>query len=360
MNAFKKKYKAWQINRHVKKFGSKNNGYFNCFNSQWFIRHQHILLFLLNHWLLKYWSRWILRIHNDLKFSETIDLILPNTYRVKIGANRYRSDFRTHNKFSKRIYYAFSLVWWTMHIMDFALDKIGRMYDGKTWKPYFSFGFATLTAYPDAHTEVSTVDGIVYYAPGSMAFSTLRSGTSGTAVDNGASINAILASSNTTNEFSSMHRGFMLFNTSSLTGATGVSAILSGYYYGKTNTLAEMDAHIAASSPASNTAIVDADFDNVSFTSFGSITYANFTASQYNEITLNASGISNINLSGISKFSFLSNWDVNNSFNATWKAQSGAYIQICSADTTGTANDPKLVVTYTPAPSTGQQQQMMI
>ena len=57
------KYREWKFKRHIKKFGHKNIGYFNYFNKEWFERHQKILIWLLNHWLLKYWLRWVLRIH---------------------------------------------------------------------------------------------------------------------------------------------------------------------------------------------------------------------------------------------------------------------------------------------------------
>lgn len=51
-------------------------------------------------------------------------------------------DFRTHDKFSKRLYYAFYPLWWTLHQWDTLFAN--------NFAPQLNFGFDTLTAYPDA------------------------------------------------------------------------------------------------------------------------------------------------------------------------------------------------------------------
>jgi len=166
--------------------------------------------------------------------------------------------------------------------------------------------------------------------------------------DTDASLDTGAVSGTASDLFAQLFHSYLLFDTSSLGSSVVISSsVFSGYYIYKLNDLGSPDLHLAASNPASNTGLVVADFPNVSRTSFGSITYANFTASQYNNITLNASGISNISKTGISKFSLQLSWDLNNSFGGTWIASSWATMNINSAETAGTSQDPKLVVTYT-------------
>jgi hypothetical protein len=133
------KYKDWKHNQHIKKFGSKHIGYFHMFNAEWFEKHQPILIWLLNNWLFKYYFRFSMRIHKSCKFHEYIDKIETHTFRVLLAENKYRSEFYTHDKFSKRIYFAYRPIWWTLHFLDWLIQR--------TINPEFSFGFDTLTAY---------------------------------------------------------------------------------------------------------------------------------------------------------------------------------------------------------------------
>ena len=341
-----KKYKSWRLHKHINKFGSKNLGYFCYFNRAWFDKWQWLLLWFLNAPILKYWGRFILRIHRDCKFNEVIDQIFPNSYRIQVGKNTYRSDFRTHQKFSKRVYYAFRPIWWTMHAIDWLiLDRT---------KLIPSFNFLELTVYPDADPETSTVDGYAERGVTSEDFSTIRNGAGTVSSDLDTSLYSYLNGSATTNQFNQLRHVYILFDTSSLSNGTISSSVFSGYYSNKINTLGSPDLHLASSTPASNTALIGADFQNVGRTSFGSITYAAFTASQYNNITLNADGLANISKTGISKFSLQLSWDINNSFTGVWVSAESSFLAIISADTAGTSQDPKLVVQYSLPVSVGK------
>ena len=127
------------------------------FGKNWFKKHQRLLLWLLNKPLVKYWFRWVLRIHKDLKREERIVGISPNHYDVLVKQTKkrvwLRSDFRTHNKFTKRIFYAFYPIWWLCHQWDILFAN--------RFVPQLNFGFDTLTVYPDADPETYTVDGFV-------------------------------------------------------------------------------------------------------------------------------------------------------------------------------------------------------
>jgi hypothetical protein len=137
----------------------------------------------------------------------------------------------------------------------------------------------------------------------------------------------------------------MTFDTSSLTsGATISSAVLSLYgtssYYSNPSS---SSAVIVAFAPASNNNLVAADFGTFSYTAFATIAQASLSQSAYNDFTLDSNGIANISKTGISRFGCIYEVDraittitgVDNIFNFK------------PADTAGTSNDPKLVITYT-------------
>jgi hypothetical protein len=147
------KYISWKHKRHIKKFGSKHIGYFNMFDKEWFEKHQSKLTFLLNHWLFKYYFRFSMRIHKSCKFNEYIDKIETHTFRVSLAENKYRSEFYTDNKFSKRMYFAYRPIWWMLHFLDWLIQR--------TINPEFSFGFDTLTVSPQHGNNLTTCDGYV-------------------------------------------------------------------------------------------------------------------------------------------------------------------------------------------------------
>lgn len=346
------KFKSWQLKRHIKKFGSKNNGYFNYFSKEWFLKNQKLLLFFCNHWLLKYWFRWILRIHNDLKFTEKIDKLLPNTYRVKISENKYRSDFRTHQKFSKRIYYAFCPLWWTAHFIDWLLlDRFELL-------P--SFQFSTLTVYPEVSSGGITCDASLTANYNTGTFSGLRaqatcnviniSGTTGifAGIDwAGAGAGAM-----------ALYRSIYNANTSSL-GAIAIisNAIVSFVRYSTApSDLAIANYHINLSTvnPTSVNNVVAADWAS---SRYGSAqlstakTEQNWGGSGYLDFILN--DLTVIAKTGVTSLSGRLVGDIINVDPGQQINYNHQYL-VYLADYTGTSQDPKLVVTYSLPPSGNQ------
>src|SRR3990167_8011164 len=145
------------------------------FSKEWFKIHQRKLIWLLNAPLIKYWFRWVMCIRKfDCPIDVAINYIEPNAfwYGAKlVGKNKIKvtTDFRTDNKFSKRLYYAFKYIWWVMHIWDEIFAD--RM------MPAYSFGFNTLTVYPNADPETTSVDGEVLEVQGTdQTWAAIRAG----------------------------------------------------------------------------------------------------------------------------------------------------------------------------------------
>ena len=143
-----------------------------------------------------------------------------------------------------------------------------------------------------------------------------------------------------------IYRTLMTFDTSIISaGDTITSATLSLY---STTINQQVEApypsnpQIVSATPAANNNIVLGDFDQIGSTVFSDSapTLATFAATAaYHGFALNSSGIANINKGGISKFAVRGTNDLNNT-----APSARSYGDFYTADQTGTANDPKLVV----------------
>lgn len=325
---------------------NKNVGHFLAFNKEWFEKHQVSLIWLLNNRVTKRWFRWVLRIRKeDIGYNGWIVKLEPHAYTIFLGTQNskyiYAADLRTHPKFGKRMYYAFRPVWWLIHFWDWLIAD--------RFIPQWSYGFATLTAYPDPNPETTTVDGYAgRYEASGESFATIRAGAGNEFDDtNTNNVAARLYSDTTTDLFEEMTRGIYLFDTASIDDAATISAaVFSLRGTGKANGNGSPALHVVASTPASNTALVNADYGQLGSTDFGSVAYAGYSISAYNDITLNSDGRANISKTGVSKFGTRTSWDLNNSFTGAWVSGADSNFQAYFADETGTTRDPKLVVTY--------------
>lgn len=209
----------------------------------------------------------------------------------------------------------------------------------------------TSTFYPDPDVEVTSVDGNVTRDASGSSWSSLRDGVGTTAddVENSTIVVRAVVNADPT-LFNLLARGVFLFDTSTISdNDTITEATLSIYGSNKTNTSSiDMDINIYSSSPASNTALVAADYNIANFgsTAFSStISYTNWALSAYNAFVLNGNGLSNISKTGVSKFGARNvNYDVSNSAPSTVVAgQNNLACQMSEH-----VNDPKLVVTSSP------------
>lgn len=231
----------------------------------------------------------------------------------------------------------------------------GMLHMQELARPELHIGMTTTTVYPDPSIETTTVDGAVGMNSGS--WTTSHNATTGTfADDSSVYIGANIGIGIYPGQY--IDRGFMLFDTSSIGSDTIDSAVLSIADYGNTlsnqNTGADNIYFIVDSSPASNTALVTADFDQsgdaidnptrLSGTIAGtSISTGTSGTPVYNDFTLNATGEAAINGSGVSKFGMRIGYD---DTAAKLAAYNNRWLP-ASAERSGTGGDPKLVVVHT-------------
>jgi len=328
--------------------------------NKWFKKNQSILLWFCNTPIIKYWFRWLLRIHKDCSFKERIIEITPNSYKVDLGImwtkkhgirQTIRIDIRTHNKFSKRIYYAFYPIWWMAHQWDMLIAN--------QFQPSWNLGFDTLTAFPDAGSGATTVDGeVARLGAVSETWATIRAGAGNfnrTAGFGTGQCYAFYFVADSAGDWDSLLRYIATFDTSSMgAGATVSTATLSLKGQAKLDPASNTpDCNIYGATPVANNTLADADYGQVGTTAFSTaVAYASLSTSAYVDWVLNASGLANISVTGISRFAAKNdNKDAANVEPAESTNETSWTIE--SADFTGTSSDPKLVVTYTPAPVGG-------
>jgi hypothetical protein len=322
-----------------------------AFDKNFFAKHQRVLLWLLNTPVISRWFRWVLRLNGDRSSvgDRRIEAIQPYaiTWKKKqLSRNfaEFETEYRNNPRYGKRLYYAFRPLWWTLHFYDWLLAD--------RFAPQFSFGFATLTFNPDAHTEVTSVDGSVQRDAGGAGevWATIRSGAGTAANDNATTMNcAVALASGTTNQWAGIGRSIYLFPTSSLPDAAVTSAaVLSVYVQSKYDGLgATLATNVYATTPASNTALVNADYGQFGTTALATaISWASLPSSGYADFNLNASGIAAISTTGVSKYGIRFEKDASNTA-PTWVAGEENSFIVYTADDTNGGRDPKLVVTYT-------------
>lgn len=204
----------------------------------------------------------------------------------------------------------------------------------------------TLTFNPNANPETTSVDGRVGLVSASSSWAGLHDSTNGSVAadaDTNELVTRIVASA-AGNNWDAIHRAFFLFDTSSIPdSATILSATFELYITAKTTTLAAQSLVLVTSTPASNTALVTDDYEQVGTTAQSdTLALASVTTSAYNLLTLNAAGLASISKTGVTKFGLRLEADRANA-EPTWASSAQADI---SADFADGTNDPKLNVTY--------------
>lgn len=308
------------------------------FSKQWFKKHNNELVKIAR---LPFFGELVFGFNKMGHYVDrkNIVAIRPNSVVEHIGYKNELPEFREHffgrNKYAERLRDVFYPIWGTFHLWDMEIAN--------RFAPYLNLGFDTLTVYPDANA----IDGYVQRSGSNEQLATIIAGAG---TGNKYSTTELFCElqngyAGNNNNYNSLFRSILLFNTGSLgTDATISGAVLSTYYKAKQNL---GGVYIVSSNPASDTALANSDYGNLGTTSFGYLADASISASQYNDFTLNASGLSAISKTSLSKFGMKIDID----FTGTGDGATGngydRYYNFYSSRRTGTANDPKLVVTYT-------------
>lgn len=205
---------------------------------------------------------------------------------------------------------------------------------------------ATGTFYPDPNTETSSVDGYLR-KDDSTSWSTTRSASAGTSGSDSAT-SITVAGEHGGSSKKIISRGFLLFDTSAIPNTASILSADLGLYMTSSYTAGgELRMYVVGSTPASNTALGNGDYDQVGGTSFG-VSDGAYTLNTYETIPLNASGQAAVSVTGVTKLGVRSYHDFANVNPSNSDEMNVAF---SSADQTGTSQDPKLVVAYNSAPS---------
>lgn len=316
------------------------------FSAAWFERHQAWLLRLLTWPIVGRALRRVLAIRShDVGWAKPIVQLLPHAYTVDNGDGTFTSDFRTHSKYGKRLFYVMWPLWAALHAWDMTVAN--------PWMPELNLGFDTLTVYPDpGDPGATTIDGIVRRFTAAESFATIRS-SAGNSIWNATSDNAVQFTADTTlNTWTNLYRSLFTFDTSALTGAAVIASTTVSLF----DTFGVSDpsglgpgVDLVSVTPTADNALTAADYSAFGTTSYtgNPKTAGSWSPSAYNVFTLNATGLAAVSKTGITRIGAReSTYDITGA-TPTWTSGTNVGIGIYFADQTGSSNDPKLEVTYT-------------
>jgi hypothetical protein len=319
----------------------------------WFKCHQPLLLQLVN----TNEGRDLLCI--DKEFPQIVEMgkNFIKGYVGHLGGDKHHFvyDFRIGSKWANIVRYRW------MDFRNLAKSFYEVRYNGQIlYRPNFLFegqlvaSRATDTFFPDANPETTTVDGTVGVSGASQTFASIRSAAGSLSNDSDTTGNQSMRidASATTDEYDGMRRSIYLFDTSSLDDSATIN---SATFSIKHNTVVNQFAsttnlNLSTVNPASNTALVDADYNiaNYGSTKLSDTGYslASITLNTYEDLVLNASGLAEVSTTGVTKLSLRSENDIDNSA-PTWGSGDIDTSLVDQADKTGTSDDPKLVIEST-------------
>lgn len=285
---------------------------------------------------------------------EDIALLLPHGYITKQDSV-YRAVISSRPYIAEKLYPALGMYHTLASLyqdMDEAKEFLLGMLGLRTSPNPFSFSklrFYTNSVSPDANPETTTVDGTVLRTAGGAGedFTTIIAGAGTTASDSDASsISPYIAATATVDKFGQVNRNIYLFDTSFLTNGSFIrsaSMIIEGS--SKDNQLSgSPEIYCVSANPASNTALVAADYGTFGTTIYDNIAYASWDGAGPNTFDLSAAGILTINKEGISKFGTRISWDNDGAFGGTWSISGAVRFDGKYAETAG--DEPLLSITY--------------
>lgn len=222
---------------------------------------------------------------------------------------------------------------------NFLMGQLGLLKPLEHWNEYreilewFPHYADTTTKRPDASPETTTVDGYAGRDGTSQSFAALRAGAGTDASDINVQLSLYTQSSGVSTEWQYIYRNIVTIDFTSVDDThikDSLTITVTGN--GKTNNVGEPEFHVVASTPASNTAVANADYGQTGAVSFGSLSYANFPATGATAVVaINATGLAALSLTAVSKYGARTNWDLNNTPPA-WVSSVASNIPTKSAD----------------------------
>lgn len=217
------------------------------------------------------------------------------------------------------------------------------------------------TFYPDPSVESTTVDGTVrHYVDAGDTWNNVVNAAGTNFSDNSSSDDYIKLLAGVSNKWRQITRSIHLFDLSSLSGATVSAATFSAKDTARSDGLsATPDVNIYSSAPASNTVLAGGDYDSLGTAAYSTaVTYSGWSGGAYDDFVFNADpGIVAVQAAvdgdGILKLGARNaSYDVADELDPgnhtpNWVENADSKLAGYMAEQTGTASDPKLVVTYT-------------
>ena len=216
-------------------------------------------------------------------------------------------------------------------------------------------GHTTGTFFPSAGAA-SPVDG--YVGTGGVTdHVTWGAAHDATGEDSGASASVLIIVTDKLGGVGTNYRAYRsitLFDTSTLTAGATISAATYSIWMTQKNDNQSDSVGIVQTAPASNSALANSDYSAAftvhSDTVTASATLASMSLAAYNDFTLDATGRGWISKTGITKLGIRYRKDYIDTASHTSTPTSGqSDTRFSAADTAGTSQDPKLVVTYSTA-----------
>lgn len=211
------------------------------------------------------------------------------------------------------------------------------------------------TFYPDPNTEITSVDGRVWHDnfPTTYTWSQVHdnAGTGGSDSETAGSAPGLNRSGADNTSYNRSQRGIFIFDTTPIGDSDTISsATLSLYCQSVDNGYGSFSTNLTSTTTSASTSLTSTDYN---IANYGSTNLSDtskslasgWTTSAYNDYTLNSSGLSNISKTAVSKFAHRITNDITNTTPSA-TGSGAAATTLSFSETSGTSQDPKLVVTY--------------
>lgn len=219
-----------------------------------------------------------------------------------------------------------------------AANQVGK--EGTTIIPG-SRGNTVTTFYPSYDASISRLDT-------DTTWSACRDATSGLAVDDTSDYKYFTCEKRATNKFE-IHRGYFVFDTSTIGSGQQVDSGTISLNFTGDSSIYQTAGFVDFTSPDSG--FTTAEFDVVSgYTEVVTQITPSAANGSYDTWTLNSTGIGLVNMTGKSHYGLVWQYDISNTTPSTTNRN---YRTWDMSEWTGTANDPKLVITHSAAAASG-------